>query len=244
MDVSQETIVFFDAKFHHCPQPRVIAVRSDCGKFIADPQDVYDRLCAPLKKRQVNIPELFWVTDESEFLVQKSHHDHYYSVWFQLTDYHCHVRWPTKVLWYELVCWCSLQCRIPTKSCIYHIFVENPAWAFLVWWGPGFSASLDLRFMCGKLTWQCLAHVSLPWWDTRLQQEKVTSMPSKDPELPFEQLSIIRLTRISCWCRSASTHDWRLASENATTFVMVVVPLHIDKMIYCNIWDSTWRSQL
>lgn len=54
------------------PRPttlRVIAVRKDIGKFIRNPQEVYDHLTETLPQRQVTIPQLFWETDPEELLV-------------------------------------------------------------------------------------------------------------------------------------------------------------------------------
>ena len=47
---------------------RVVAVRKDSGRFLANPQEVYDMLAADLKTKQVPIPNLFWAEDEEEFL--------------------------------------------------------------------------------------------------------------------------------------------------------------------------------
>ena len=50
--------------------PRTLALRKDAGRWIADPQAIYDFLSEMLQEdgKQVSIPELFWLTDEKLFL--------------------------------------------------------------------------------------------------------------------------------------------------------------------------------
>ena len=47
---------------------RIIAVRRDSGRFVAEPQQIYDRMRAELLQKQVPIEELFWCEDEDMFL--------------------------------------------------------------------------------------------------------------------------------------------------------------------------------
>ena len=46
--------------------PRTIALRKDAGRWIADPQSVYDSLSEALQQdgKQVSIPDLYWLKDE------------------------------------------------------------------------------------------------------------------------------------------------------------------------------------
>lgn len=45
-------------------KPRTIALRRGCGRFLAEPQAAYDYMREELRKKQVNIPDLFWREDE------------------------------------------------------------------------------------------------------------------------------------------------------------------------------------
>lgn len=47
---------------------RTLCLRRDAGRWIANPQDVYDAIRNELKQCQVPIPELFWCNDEKEHL--------------------------------------------------------------------------------------------------------------------------------------------------------------------------------
>ena len=50
---------------HSCaPKLRTIAIRKSAGKFIAEPQEVYDAMSDLLKHKQVSIEDLFWLEDE------------------------------------------------------------------------------------------------------------------------------------------------------------------------------------
>ena len=44
-------------------QPRTIGLRTDAGRWIQDPQHVYDKMRAVLSKTQVTIPEVFSCDD-------------------------------------------------------------------------------------------------------------------------------------------------------------------------------------
>lgn len=43
---------------------RTLAVRRDAGRWICDPQELYDFVVSKLQDRQVGIEELFWLMDE------------------------------------------------------------------------------------------------------------------------------------------------------------------------------------
>ena len=45
--------------------PRTLVLRKSVGRFVAEPQDIYDRLSSLLSGTQVGIEELFWLVDES-----------------------------------------------------------------------------------------------------------------------------------------------------------------------------------
>ena len=47
--------------------PRTVAVRRECGRWIRDPQKVYDEMRAALRTKQVKIPDLFFCKDEGVF---------------------------------------------------------------------------------------------------------------------------------------------------------------------------------
>lgn len=43
---------------------RTIALRRGSGRFLAEPQAAYDFLADELRKKQVDVPALFWCRDE------------------------------------------------------------------------------------------------------------------------------------------------------------------------------------
>lgn len=43
---------------------RTVGLRKSAGKWIAEPQDIYDALAEHINKAQVQIEDLFWLQDE------------------------------------------------------------------------------------------------------------------------------------------------------------------------------------
>ena len=51
------------------PASRTIGLRKEVGRFIAEPQDIYNSLSDLLTEKQVSIADLFWLEDEALCLV-------------------------------------------------------------------------------------------------------------------------------------------------------------------------------
>ena len=62
------TSAFYGLAYAHV---RTIALRNDSGRFLGDPQKIYDDMAQILNKKQVGIPEIFFCDDQSVFLVQE-----------------------------------------------------------------------------------------------------------------------------------------------------------------------------
>lgn len=49
-------------------QPRTLAIRRDVGRWIGEPQHIYDRIADEFYEQQVKIDELWWDDSDEGFL--------------------------------------------------------------------------------------------------------------------------------------------------------------------------------